>query len=65
MKNEGFFKNEVMPTTFNNKIKMLAEIIYKKYAVNGSLNYKGFHEWICLHFNFLKTFDSCFRPHIW
>lgn len=39
MKNEGFFKNEVMPTTFNNKIKMLAEIIYKKYAVDGSLNY--------------------------
>lgn len=58
-------QHHLLPTNFNNKIKMLSNLIFLKYAKNDKMNYHSFVQWLSLHPNFLKSFDRCFRPNLW
>ena len=68
--NEIFINKKVkrlFSTSFNTKIKLLAIIIFKRYAdeENGKLNLTGFKNWLKLHNKFIDSFENCFRTRIW
>lgn len=58
-------KKVVASKSFNYQIKLIAKIIFQRYANNNQMSLGQFSEWIKLHSNFTKTFDDCFRPNLW
>lgn len=35
-----------MPTSFNNKLKVITNMIYLKYGEGNKMSYSGFEKWI-------------------
>lgn len=55
----------IQPTTIDNKIKFIADLIFKRYGKNGRFEYPEFCQWIKLHKDFLNSFRQWFRLDIW
>ena len=55
----------IQPTTINNKIKLIADLIFKRYGKNKRLEYDEFCQWMKLHKQFLATFREWFKPDLW
>lgn len=53
------------PTTVNNKIRYIADIIYKRYSKSSKFKLEEFSLWLKLHKNFLNSFREWFRTDIW
>lgn len=55
----------IQPTTIDNKIKLIADLIYKRYGKNGRFEHTEFSQWIKLHKDFLNSFKDWFKLDIW
>lgn len=55
----------IQPTSVDNKIKFIADLIYKRYGKNGKLELQEFSQWIKLHKEFLSSFREWFKLDLW
>lgn len=55
----------IQPTSVDNKIKLIADLIYKRYCKNGKMEYTEFSQWIKLHKEFLASFREWFKLDLW
>ena len=53
------------PTSVDNKIKLIADLIYLRYGKNGKLELEEFSQWMKLHKTFLNSFREWFKQDIW
>ena len=55
----------MLPTTINNMIKLVADIVFKKYATYNKLTLEGFTKWIEMHPKIIEYISKWFRPFLW
>jgi len=55
----------IQPTTIDNKTKLIADLIYKRYGKNGRFEYAEFCQWAKMHKDFISSFKDWFRLELW
>ena len=53
------------PTNVNNKLRYIADIIFKRYAQQQKLKFEEFGQWLKMHKEFLESFRGWFRADLW
>lgn len=54
-----------LPTSINNKMKLMTNIIYQVYGENDKMKMDQFRKWIEIHPKFIDSLQEWFRTNIW
>ena len=54
-----------LPTSINNKLKVITNMIYLKYGEENKMQFNGFKKWIHQHIKFLDKINFWFRTSLW
>lgn len=58
-------KQVPLPTTTNNKIKLMTTVLFEIYGKDGKMYYEEFSKWVNNHIKFLESIQEWFRPSLW